>query len=255
MIEVEHSTRLAAPLERVWEYVWDIPNWAPFVVGYQRLRLVDDRTSVWTLRGDIGILAREVDIKVEITEWQAAQVVRFALTGVTERLEGSGEVRMEEWRPDPCSDVGGEPRKRRRLGVVAFIRALRGRALRALLRAVGGSSFRAPVSPRVPAAAAEMSTPATPPGADSPDRAAGTRLSFRLALTPVGPMAPMVELLMNPLLMPAAEELVTRIRDVLEKDGDKQNSHPPVSDVSGSPLIADPAGGPSRNRELPGNAT
>jgi hypothetical protein len=68
-------------------------------------------------------------------------------------------------------------------------------------------------------------------------------------------MAPMVELLMNPLLTPAAEELVTRIREVLEMDGDKQSSHPPVSDVSGSPLIAGPAGSPSKNRELPGNAT
>ena len=255
MIEVEHSTQLAAPLERVWEYVWDIANWAPFVIGYQRLRLVDDRTSVWTLRGDIGILAREVDIKVEITEWRAAQIVRFALSGVTERLEGSGEVRVEEWRPDPCSELGGEPRKRRRLGVVAFIRALRGRALRALLRAVGGSTFRAPASQRAPAVAAEISTPAIPADADSPDRPAGTRLSFRLALTPGGPMAPMVELLMNPLLTPAAEELVTRIREVLEMDGDKQSSHPPVSDVSGSPLIAGPAGSPSKNRELPGNAT
>jgi hypothetical protein len=41
-------------------------------------------------------------------------------------------------------------------------------------------------------------------------------MSFELRLTPGGPMAPMFELLMAPLLEPAAEDLAAGIRGVLE---------------------------------------
>jgi hypothetical protein len=43
-----------------------------------------------------------------------------------------------------------------------------------------------------------------------------TRLSFRLRLQPGGPMAPMVDAMIRPLLLPAAEDLANRILAQLE---------------------------------------
>jgi carbon monoxide dehydrogenase subunit G len=43
-----------------------------------------------------------------------------------------------------------------------------------------------------------------------------TRLSFRLRLEPGGPMAPMVDAMIRPLLLPAAEDLANRILAQLE---------------------------------------
>src|SRR5262249_50965991 len=44
-----------------------------------------------------------------------------------------------------------------------------------------------------------------------------SRLAFHLEVTPGGPMAPMIELLMSPLLEPAAEDLAVGIRKELER--------------------------------------
>ena len=43
-----------------------------------------------------------------------------------------------------------------------------------------------------------------------------TQLSFKLRLAPGGPMAPMVEAMIRPLLLPAAEDLANRILAQLE---------------------------------------
>jgi carbon monoxide dehydrogenase subunit G len=138
---------IARLVSDVWAYVENFQNWAPFVTGFRDLKIIDDRHSVWTLRGDVGVLAREVEFESEILGWEPERKVEFSLKGVNERLEGAGTFLLE-------------PRN--------------GQA------------------------------------------EAGSRLTFRLRLTPGGPMAPMVEVLMKPLIGPAAEKLGNSIRDVLQ---------------------------------------
>jgi hypothetical protein len=45
---------------------------------------------------------------------------------------------------------------------------------------------------------------------------AGTRMSFRLRLDPGGPMAPMINAMIKPLMLPAAESLANQILAHLE---------------------------------------
>jgi hypothetical protein len=45
---------------------------------------------------------------------------------------------------------------------------------------------------------------------------AGTQLSFRLRLDPGGPMAPMINAMIKPLMLPAAESLANQILAHLE---------------------------------------
>ncbi len=90
MPEVEHKTIVKAPLETVWNFVSEMDNWAPFLKGYQEHEVLNDNESIWTLKGDIGILCRIVQIKVIITEWREPDRVTFKLEGITERVTGNG---------------------------------------------------------------------------------------------------------------------------------------------------------------------
>ena len=58
--------------------------------------------------------------------------------------------------------------------------------------------------------------------ASAPAGAGTSRLTFVLRITPGGPMGPMVDALMKPLMLPVAEELANRILGELEKrDGQR----------------------------------
>ena len=90
MPSVEHTAIVNAPLEVVWDYLKDMSNWAPFLEGYQKHEEINDKESIWTLKGDIGVLCRIVQIKIIITEWIDMEKIAFKLVGITERVEGGG---------------------------------------------------------------------------------------------------------------------------------------------------------------------
>jgi carbon monoxide dehydrogenase subunit G len=194
----EHSVRIDRTVEELWAFMATFPNWAPYVVGYQGLREVDAKTSVWILRGDVGILSREVEIEVQVTGWDEGRSAVFALTGLTERMTGTGSF---EVRPAEAEERDAPPAvvpAPERLGWWArFRRRMARRMIRRARRT-------APVAPS--AAAAPVGTPS----------GAGSWLTFRLEVAPGGPMAPMVEMLMEPLLEPAAEDLSVQIRQAVE---------------------------------------
>lgn len=219
MIEAEYDIDVAAATEVVWRYVEVIPNWAPFMVGFQNVKLVDDRRSIWTVRGDVGILARDVDIQVDITKWEPMSRVEFKLTGITERLTGEGSFDLTAGDPPASVAVGAErgsgasPAVARPAG--GWWRRLRNRLAMRLLRWVGRGSTKHPSAGASNAVAAS--------GAADRDAAASSsasegrsHLAFKLKLAPLGPMAPMVELLMRPMVEPAAEDFMGKLRHALE---------------------------------------
>jgi carbon monoxide dehydrogenase subunit G len=90
MISGTHTVEIGTSPEFLWKYLADFSNWAEFVVGFQKFQIVDERTSVWTLRGDVGVLAREVDLQVVLLEQEPGRRASYSTTGITERLEGTG---------------------------------------------------------------------------------------------------------------------------------------------------------------------
>ncbi|MFY1699731.1 hypothetical protein [Solwaraspora sp. WMMA2101] len=237
MIEASYTLDIDVGVDEVWSFVEVIPNWAHFLVGFQKLDLVDDRRSIWTLRGDVGVLAREVDLQADITVWEPGRRAEFTITGLTERITGQGSfdivpidepsVPGDATAADPGdgssasadgTSASGEPRRseseeQTRPGLLRRIRfALAGRLLRWLnrRRATHPPAGSAAGSP---AAAGQESTTPTPSGPPRTDR---SRLRFHLQLTPQGPMAPMVELLMGPMVEPTAEDFLRNIRQALE---------------------------------------
>ncbi len=187
MAEAEYSTSAALPIDTIWEFVREMDNWAHMLTGYQEHRKESEHDSVWTLKGDVGVLARVVKFRVRVTEWAGPERVSFELEGLNEQMSGDGEFRMSgagEPTPQPAARKG--PFRRIVEAVFRFFFRLRhGRAKR-----------------EVPAAA---------------NAAGGTRLTFRLRVDPGGPMAPMVNAMMQPAMLPAAEDLAEKIMAHLER--------------------------------------
>ncbi len=189
MAEVEYATTAKLPIETIWEFVREMDHWAPWVAGYQSHAKQSETESVWILKGDVGVLARTVKFHVTVTEWAGPERVTFALRGLNEPMQGSGAFVMESVgaaSPAPAAPPRGGFVARLLAAIARFFFRLRhGRAERALASAVDHSGSE-------------------------------TRLTFRLRVDPGGPMAPMVNALMKPLLVPAAEDLANRILAHLE---------------------------------------
>jgi carbon monoxide dehydrogenase subunit G len=83
----------------VWAFVRDYANWASLFPGYQRHTLVAPGVSRWTVRGDVGMFARTVDLEVRIAEETAQQRVRFTVEGMTENVAGEGLFELAAIEP------------------------------------------------------------------------------------------------------------------------------------------------------------
>ena len=189
MPEVEYTTTLSLPRETVWGFVKDMNNWAPFLTGYQKHEILSDTDSIWTLKGDVGVLARVVKLKAHVTDWSGPDRVAFTLTGLNEPVEGGGELVMREGAVVPASTaVVKRSLVRRFLDGIA----------RLLYRLVNG---RGPERAARPA----------------PRAGEGSRLTFTLRMEAGGPTGPLVNAMLAPALGPAAEDLANRIAAHLEK--------------------------------------
>ena len=189
MPETEYATTARLPVAAIWEFVSEMDNWAPLLTGYQGHEKVDATTSIWTLKGDVGALQRTVKFEVRITEWAGPDRVRFELKGLNEQLEGVGEFRLASYEDDDAAtSETAQP-------------GLLTRLVAAVLRWIHGL-FRG---------AAERGA-----DADAGPGAGMARLTFRLRVDPGGPMAPMVNAMMKPAMLVAAEDLANRIIGHLE---------------------------------------
>ena len=92
MPEIDRERMIALALPHVWTFVRDMNTWAIDLPGYQGHRAVSDRESFWRLTGSVGLLSREIELRVVITEWVEATSVSFLLEGVEEPVSGSGSL-------------------------------------------------------------------------------------------------------------------------------------------------------------------
>ena len=194
MAEATYATTARLPVETIWDFVREMDNWARFVTGYQSHEKRSETESLWTLKGDVGVLSRTLTFRVQIAEWAGPERVRFELAGLNEPMTGSGTFRLERFE----DAAAGVPAPVVESGAQGFFARLAERAARWLWRLFRG---------RAPRAASADAGPA--PGT--------SRLCFELRLVPGGPMAPMVEAMIAPLLLPAAEDLANRILAHLEQ--------------------------------------
>lgn len=194
MPEVEHTARVRAPLEAVWDFTRDMGNWATYVTGYQSHTILNETDSVWRLKGDLGAFTRLVELEVRITEWSGPERVSFTLRGINEPVEGSGSFL--------ASAASGS--REGESGPLHWLREVLARVRRSLARLLLQRIFG---SERRVGGAGERG------GGD----AAASQITFRLVLNSGGRAGPMINALIAPLLEPAAEELAERIARRVEE--------------------------------------
>ncbi|HEY5242955.1 MAG TPA: SRPBCC family protein [Polyangiaceae bacterium] len=194
MPEVQYTTQVALPREAVWEFVKDMNNWAPYLTGYQTHEVLSETDSIWTLKGDVGVLARIVKLKAHVTEWNGPERVSFTLTGLNEQVDGDGTLEMGA---TVASD--GAPSEAPLAPAPVVRRSFVGRILDAVFRFF----FR------------RMHGPA--PVRALPTAGPSSRLKFRLRMDAGGPTGPLVNAMLAPALLPAAEDLANKIAAHLER--------------------------------------
>jgi carbon monoxide dehydrogenase subunit G len=187
----EYTTTARLPVETIWDFVKEMDNWARYVTGYQSHEKQGDSDSLWVLKGDVGVLARTLKFQVHITEWNGPSRVSFDLKGLNEPMEGGGSFEMEPYEEEAAASV--VTRKRN-----PFLRLLEA-VVRFFMRLFGGGA------------------PERAASADSGPGAGMAKLTFRLEINPGGPMAPMVNAMMKPAMLPAAEKLADSIMGHLEE--------------------------------------
>ena len=192
MPEVEYTTVVNLPPEKVWDFVKDMNNWAPFLTGYQKHEILSETDSIWTLKGDVGVLARTVELKAHITEWNGPERVSFTLAGINELVDGGGSLLMGPYTPAP-SDAAPIVKKK------PFFRRLIEAIFRFFFRRMNDPA------PRREARAHPLAN------------GAASKLQFVLRMDAGGPTGPLVNAMLGPALLPAAEDLANKIAAHLEK--------------------------------------
>jgi carbon monoxide dehydrogenase subunit G len=238
MAEAEYTTTARLPVETIWEFVREMDHWAPMVTGYQSHVKESENDSVWTLKGDVGVLARVVRFRVHVSEWAGPSRVRFSLEGLNEPMKGEGLFEMAPIGAAGAAAADAPPAARLpfwRRWAIALTRFLSGLPV-ALTRFLSGlpvalTRFLSglPVAltrflSGLPVALTRflfrlrhgrVERAALPGGSAGPE---GARLTFRLRVEPGGPMAPLVNAMMQPAMVPFAENLADRIMAHLEKE-------------------------------------
>jgi carbon monoxide dehydrogenase subunit G len=198
MPEVEYTTRVGLPRETVWDFVKDMNNWAPYLTGYQTHEILSDTDSIWTLKGDVGVLARVVKLKAHVTEWNGPTRVSFTLTGLNEAVDGDGTLEMQT---DDAAAAAGQGTGGAS-AATALAPAARGSWFSRVIAAIVRFFFRRAHGPA--------------PVRALPSAGPGSSLKFRLRMDAGGPTGPLVNAMLGPALMPAAEDLANKIAAHLE---------------------------------------
>ncbi len=186
MPEVEYVTTMKLAPEKVWDFVKDMNNWAPFLTGYQKHEIESDTDSIWTLKGDVGVLSRVVKLRAHVTEWNGPSRVVFTLHGLNEVVDGGGTLVI---RKPSAADAAPQQKKR------GFFGRLVDGLFRFFYRLMNGKQ----------------------PKRLAPSRAeAESELSFMLRMEAGGPSGPLVNAMLAPALLPAAEDLANKLASHLE---------------------------------------
>lgn len=183
MAEVEYTTSARLPVDVIWDFVQEIDNWAPMLTGYQSHVKENADDSVWVLKGDLGAMTRTLKLRVHVSEWAGPERVVFQLEGLNEQMTGDGTFLMARYEDADAAPVQPRYNFFQRIGLAItrfFFRLFRGKAERAATADAGPGEGMA-------------------------------RLTFRLSMTPGGPMGPMVNAMIKPAMVVAAEDLANRI--------------------------------------------
>lgn len=90
-----HSITVPVNINKIWDFVSDMNNWAPLVPGYIEHEILSENESTWAFKGDLGFMKKTVKLKIDIKEWNEPTGVIFDLTGISDNFKGGGYFKAE----------------------------------------------------------------------------------------------------------------------------------------------------------------
>jgi uncharacterized membrane protein len=90
MPEHKHIITVEKPVSEVWEFMKDMNNWAPYMMGYISHEEINNSKSIWTLDASVIGLNRDFQMEVDIDEWEPGIKVGFSLQALTDPVKGKG---------------------------------------------------------------------------------------------------------------------------------------------------------------------
>jgi carbon monoxide dehydrogenase subunit G len=104
VVILEGQFTIAAPRDRVWAAIWDIPTLASWVPGCTAAEKVDDATYRAHLEQQVGFLKASFDLLLRIVETDAPERIRLHGEGEDRRLRSNVQVDTEV-RLEPDGDA------------------------------------------------------------------------------------------------------------------------------------------------------
>ncbi len=108
MPKVEYTTTVEIPRNVLWDFVKDFGNWAPLLKGYTTHEMVNEKESIWTIKGQFGSFSRTTKFHTTITEWVDGERVAFRLTGINEPVDGYGWVQLSQGDSENITRISSE---------------------------------------------------------------------------------------------------------------------------------------------------
>lgn len=90
MAKFMYTTEVGAPIQTVWDFVRNMDHWAPLVPGYIKHTIMSETESIWVFKTKLGVLKKQIELKVDIIKWTEPVMVEFILTGINEKCSGNG---------------------------------------------------------------------------------------------------------------------------------------------------------------------
>ena len=92
---IDHRITVPAPLERVWEFMMDIPAVSRCVPGLDNVARIDDQTYSGVMSVRVGPIAVKLDGRVLLAERdEAAHQARMDLQAADKRVNGAVNAKM-----------------------------------------------------------------------------------------------------------------------------------------------------------------
>lgn len=88
-----HTVDVPLNINKIWDFVHDMNNWAPLVPGYITHEIINENESTWQFKGDLGFMKKTVKLKIDIREWNEPVSVIFDLKGTSDNFKGGGHFK------------------------------------------------------------------------------------------------------------------------------------------------------------------
>ncbi|MDY6921820.1 MAG: SRPBCC family protein [Pseudomonadota bacterium] len=90
MIANEQTFTINTSIDKVWNYVEDIPRWAAIFPGHQNCELLSEHDSTWTIKVSAAGVTRTDKVQVHVEEWAGPERVDFVFSVDDLPVEGNG---------------------------------------------------------------------------------------------------------------------------------------------------------------------